>query len=159
MPCVEDLLLILCLDLVKDFAQVSELRLIKFVDIRELVCERQDFNWDILMERARFLKLSRVVSFALRATDRLYGIPLPPDVKREIYVQRRLSELIDKAITLVFEAHSSRPGGYFHELNTIVIMQDSLRAKVMVVIYFLLLAAKLVSSHWARKGVSGRKAQ
>jgi hypothetical protein len=156
-PCVEDLLLILCLDLVKDVAQPGELRLIKFVDIRELVCIRKDLNWGLFITRARCLRLSRVVSFALRATDRLYGIPLPPDVRREIYIQRRLSELIDQAITLVFEVDSSLPGRYFHELNTVLIMQDSFRSKVMVAIYFLILATKLVGGHWARKACRGAK--
>jgi hypothetical protein len=148
---IEDLLLILCLDLVKDVAQPSELRLIKFVDIKELVCAKEDLNWDTFIRRARCLKLSRVVCFALRAADRLYGIPLPPEMRREIYVQRRLAELVDKAITLVFEVHSSRPGGYFDELNTILIMHDNFKDKVMVAIYFLLLAAKLVSSRRTRK--------
>jgi hypothetical protein len=151
-PCVEDLLLILCLDLVKDVAQPSELRLVKFVDIKELVCAKQDLNWDTFIRRARSLKLNRAVSFALYATDRLYGIPLPAGVRREIDVQRRLVGLVDKAITLIFEEQSSRFRGYFHELNTILVLQDHVRAKIRVTIYFLLLAVKLVISHWAKPG-------
>jgi Uncharacterised nucleotidyltransferase len=151
-PCVEDLLLILCLDLVKDVAQPSELRLVKFVDIKELVCTNQDLNWDIFLRRARFLKLIRAVSFALRATDRLYGIPLPAEVRREINVQRRLTELVDKAITMIFEEQPLRYGGYFHQLNTILVLQDNVRSKIGVTVYFLLLAVKLVSRHWAKPG-------
>ena len=150
-PCVEDLLLILCLDLVKDVAQPSELRLVKFVDIKELVCAKQDLNWDTFIKRARSLKLNRAVSFALYATDRLYGIPLPAGVRREIDVRRRLVGLVDKAIALIFEEQPSRYGGYFRELNTILILQDSVRCKIGVTIYFFLLAAKLVSSHWANR--------
>jgi hypothetical protein len=151
-PCVEDLLLILCLDLVKDVAQPSELRLVKFVDIKELVCSKQDLNWNTFIRRARSLKLNRAVSFALCATDRLYGIPLPAEVRREIDVQRRLVWLVEKAITLIFEKQSSRVRGYFHELNTILVLQDHVRAKIRVTIYFLLVAAKLVVSHWAKPG-------
>ena len=152
-PCVEDLLLILCLDLVKDVAQPSELRLVKFVDIKELVCAKQDLNWDTFIRRARSLKLNLAVSFALCATDRLYGIPLPAEVRREIDVhQRRLDGLVEKAITLIFEEQSSRVRGYFHELNTILVLHDHVRAKIRVTIYFLLMATKLVSSHWAKAG-------
>jgi hypothetical protein len=155
--CAEDLLLVLCLDLVKDVAKPSELRLIKFVDIRGLVCAKQDLNWDIFRRRARCLKLSRVVSFALRAADRLYGIPLPPEVRREIDAQRRLVELVDTAITLVFVEQYLRPGGYFHELDTILITQDNFRAKSVVIFYFLLLAAKLLGSRRAKGPVAVRK--
>jgi hypothetical protein len=147
-PCVEDLLLILCLDLVKDVAQPSELRLVKFVDIKELVCAKQDLSWDIFLRRARSLKLIRAVSFALCATDRLYGIPLPPEVRREIDVQRRLTELVDKAITLIFEEQPLRYGGYSHQLNTSLVLQDNMISKIGVTVYFLLLAAKLVSRRW-----------
>lgn len=150
--CVEDLLLILCLDLVKDVAQPSQLRLVKFVDIKELVCARHDLNWDTFIRTARALKLNRVVSFALRATDHLYGIPLSAEVRREIDVPPRLARLIDKAITLIFEEQSSCYAGYFHELKTILVLQDTTRAKVGVTIYFLLLAAKLVSGRWVKPG-------
>jgi hypothetical protein len=149
-PCVEDLLLILCLDLVKDVAQSSQLRLVKFVDIKELVCARHDLNWDTFVRRARSLKLSRAVSFALRATDRLYGISLPAEVRREIDLQPRLTELVNKAITLIFEEQAPRRRGYFHEINTILGLQDSVRAKVATNVYFLLLAAKLMSGHCAK---------
>jgi Uncharacterised nucleotidyltransferase len=154
-PSVEDLLLILCLDLVKDVAQPSQIRLVKFVDIKELVRAKQDLNWDLFIRRARSLKLARVVSFALCATDRLYDIPLPAEVRQEIDKQRRVTALVDKAVALLFEEQHSQAAGYLHELNTILVLQEDIRAKVGVIIYFLLLAAKAVSKHWANSARRG----
>src|SRR6202008_3729106 len=79
--CLEDLLIVLSLELIKDAARPPWLRLIKITDIAEILRKFDITNWHSLINRMRYVGLHRSVYFALIAADRLYGISFPPEIR------------------------------------------------------------------------------
>jgi hypothetical protein len=147
--CTEDLLFVLCLDLVKDIAEPSCLRLIKVVDIMELLKHTAaDIDWDTLIRRTERKGLSRILYLGLLAADRLYGIDLPPHVRRSLETERRLLKLADATIELLFlddYAHRVSKIKCMHELKTILAIQKGLKIKSAACTYYLLKQGKIYS--------------
>jgi len=147
--CVEDLLFVLCLDLVKDIAEPSCLRLIKVVDIMELLkYTAADIDWDTLIRRTERKGLSRILYLGLLTADRLYGIDLPPHVRRSLGTERRLLKLADATIELLFldnYVHRVSKIKYANELKTILAVRKGLKTKSVVCAYYLLKQGKVYS--------------
>jgi hypothetical protein len=70
--CLEDLVIVLCLDLVKDIAQPWNFRLIKVTDIAELLESNDAIDWTALIYQATAARLVRVIYFSLLLADRLH---------------------------------------------------------------------------------------
>ena len=77
----EDLLIVLCIALVKDTAEASVLNLFKICDIVEVVKPCNGINWELLLKRAKQLRAQRALLVGLRAADELLGISMPADIR------------------------------------------------------------------------------
>jgi hypothetical protein len=103
-PSPEDLLIILCVQLVKDLWSVhagvgnetsSYVRLIKICDIAKLLRRHPPADWSRLINHARALRSERMLLFALWHVHTLLGVGLP----REIVTKAR-----DNPLTRAFFA-------------------------------------------------------
>lgn len=73
----EDMLLILCIQLVKDGLESNPLRLIKVCDIAELLQKHPDLDWERVLKRVRSLGCPQLLLVGLSVTHRLLGTPVP----------------------------------------------------------------------------------
>ncbi|NJL10433.1 MAG: nucleotidyltransferase family protein [Calothrix sp. SM1_7_51] len=73
--CPEDLLLILCVQIVKDTHYRQE-KLKQICDISELI-RNSSINWEVVIERARSVGSERLLLFGLAIAQQLLGIELP----------------------------------------------------------------------------------
>jgi hypothetical protein len=72
----EDLLLALCIQLARD-AWADKNRLIKLVDVAEIVRELPAASWPALLHEAREARAEGMLVFALRLSQELFGTDLP----------------------------------------------------------------------------------
>lgn len=75
--CPEDMLIILCLQLVKDGLESNPLRLIKICDIAELLGAHPDLDWGRVLKEVRTLGCPQMLLVSLSVTHKLLGTPLP----------------------------------------------------------------------------------
>jgi hypothetical protein len=75
--CPEDMLIVLCLQLIKDGLESNPLRLIKVCDIAELLRAYPDLDWERVLKEVRSLGCPNMLSVSLSVTHRLLGAPLP----------------------------------------------------------------------------------
>lgn len=136
--CFEDLLIVLCLDLVKDVAQPYNLRLIKITDIAQLLTYTKSIDWDATMRKIKYMGLSRVLCFGLLLADRLYGITLPPDVRQKLESYALLLPLSNLTTKMIFHDQPVIVPRVFHELKTIFILHDGAKNKILVIFYYLI---------------------
>lgn len=75
--CPEDMLLILCIQLIKDGLESNPLRLIKVCDIAELLRAHPDLNWEQIFNEARKLGCQQMLVVSLSVVHELLGVSLP----------------------------------------------------------------------------------
>lgn len=75
--CPEDMLIVLCLQLIKDGLESNPLRLIKVCDIAELLGAHPDLDWGRVLKEVRSLGCPQMLSVSLSVTHRLLGTPIP----------------------------------------------------------------------------------
>jgi Uncharacterised nucleotidyltransferase len=145
--CLEDLVIVLCLDLVKDIAQPGNFRLLKITDIAELLKYTDRINWTALTSRVKSIGLSRVMYFGLLLADRVYGVTLPPKVRRTMESHSRLlHSLVNLATRMMLDEKSSPPVApprFLHEARTIVILHDHLGDQLFVMALYLIRPVRL----------------
>jgi hypothetical protein len=74
-PCPVDMLILSCVELAKDAAGESQLRLNKVCDIAELLRARLDIDWREVHEESSRLRCKHVVAFGLLAASTLLDAP------------------------------------------------------------------------------------
>jgi Uncharacterised nucleotidyltransferase len=145
--CLEDLVIVLSLDLVKDIAQSESLRLVKVTDIAELLKYHARINWSALTIRVKHMGLSRVTYFGLLLADRMYGVTLPPEVRQEMKSQlRHLRWPVNLAMRMMLDKKSSPrmlSPKFLHEARTIITLQDNLKNQFFVVALYLIRPIRL----------------
>lgn len=92
-PGIEDLLIILCIQLIKDGWGRAPPRLSKVCDIAELLRKHPSINWQRVVDEATVLRCRRMVSVSLIVAHRLLGAPVPPSILS--------AELVDRLNPLV----------------------------------------------------------
>ena len=74
--CVEDMLVLLCIQLRKDTWEKNDLRLVKLCDIAELLRRHPTINWDDVNREATRLGCQRALWVGLAAAHELLGAPV-----------------------------------------------------------------------------------
>ena len=76
--CPEDMLVILCIQLVKDgLESTNPLRLIKVCDMAELLRAHPDLNWGRVVKEVRRLGCPQMLLVSLSVAHELLGVPIP----------------------------------------------------------------------------------
>jgi hypothetical protein len=150
--CLEDLVIVLCLDLVKDIAQPGNFRLLKITDIAELMKYSERIDWTALVQRARAARLVRVTYFGLLLAERVCGATLPPDIGRNIEGQaRRFDKIVNSAMRVILDERwlmGSDLSETFHELKMVAVLQDRRCHQILVVILYLASLVRLQLKSW-----------
>jgi hypothetical protein len=112
------MLLVLCVQLIKDSWGVSAMRLGKLCDIAETLRARSDVDWESLRERAQQAGVLRMVALALGVAEALLGAPVPETAPRvsnralaRTLVSRVVSRLFDVGGT---DSKDPKPSARFH---------------------------------------------
>jgi hypothetical protein len=145
--CFEHLLIVLCIDLMKDIATHYKPRLIKVADIAELTTHTTSLDWDRIIHEINNLGLRRVVCFGLLLAVRLYSITLPPNVRQEIQLLPLVRPLSDLAIKMILDDNDFQPDvtpRTLHELKTYLTLHDSVKNKIKLQCYYLVSLARVV---------------
>lgn len=177
---LEDLLIVLCIDLVKDIAQPWNFRLVKLTDIAELVSNIERINMSALIDRAKSVGLGQITLFGLLLTDRIHSVSLPAVIQEQMQLYSpRLRKLVDLTMHLMLDEKSPKrqPTPTFpHEVRIILNLQDNLWQKLYVIILYMVrpvifigkygftIIAKLFWAFWwikkgARPSEAGRFAE
>lgn len=134
---LEDLVIVLCIDLVKDVAQPWNFRLLKVTDIAELLKNAERINWGALINSAKFIGLCRLTFFGLMLADRVYGASLPAEVREQMRLNSpRLYQLVEVTMRLMLDAKSPSRVIFRkspQEARTILILQDHFWNKLCVI--------------------------
>ena len=99
--CVEDMLLVLCIQLVKDGWGESTLRLSKVCDIAELVRARPEIDWARVLDETGRIGCRRMLWLSLAVAHELLGAPIQsvPSPPRDL----RLGALAGHILHRIFE--------------------------------------------------------
>jgi Uncharacterised nucleotidyltransferase len=138
----EDLLTVLCLDLAKDIAQVRNLRLIKVIDIVELLSRDPNISWDRLLDRLTRTGARGVVSLGVQTADFICGIEMPVKARKTIYAHTSLQPIVESTRKSVFSADPEsveifRQPHLNREMFTVVKLRERLSDKIMVLFRFM----------------------
>lgn len=92
--CVEDMLIVLCIQLVKDsWVSIPPLHLSKICDISELLRFHPTIDWQFVLEESKRLGCQRIVLLGLTVAHELVGAPIPESVIYKAHTQPNLSFL------------------------------------------------------------------
>jgi hypothetical protein len=139
---LEDLLVILSLELIKEVAQPTMLRLIRITDVFECLQQGTIGNCNLSLCAFSPKGLRLVIYSARLAVGRLYGIELPEEQRSALYQEHRLSALVENVLGILFTDDAQRSGNYIHQVQTILGMHCDLTTKAIVMVYFVLAKAK-----------------
>jgi hypothetical protein len=98
---LDDLLILLCLDIVRDTAEATYLRLFKFCDVARVVKSYNAGNWELLLEKTRQIGARGALLVALRATDDLIGISMPSDIRNMVFSSATVDMIARHAVAMV----------------------------------------------------------
>jgi hypothetical protein len=138
---LKDLLVILSLELIKEFAQPSMLRLIRITDVFALLQEYEIDNCNFSSYTFTSLELRLIACFALLAAARMYGVELSEEERSALH-EERLSKLVEDVLGILFTDNARRPGSYIHQMRTILAMHHDPTTKLLVTAYFVLAKVK-----------------
>jgi hypothetical protein len=132
--CSDDLLVILSLELIKEFAQPTMLRLIRIVDIFETCRAFLRQNPVYYIDPQLYDRFYPVLSCACMAASRMYDVNLLPEIQEQQDRPQRLLDLVDKTISFCLLESPQRPSSYFYQMNTILLMHNRLHIKAEVIV-------------------------
>ena len=99
--CPEDLLIVLCINIVKDTAEATCLNLFKISDIVELVRPCNGINWDSLLKRAKQFGARGALFVGLRAADDLLGASIPTNIRHMVFRNTTVGVIARHTIDMV----------------------------------------------------------
>lgn len=100
--CPEDMLVVLCVQLIKDSWGESVLRLSKLCDIAELLSRHTSLNWDVILERTYELGCRRILWLCLALAQDLLGAPASGSIP-SIPSRARLRSLEEHVVFRLFD--------------------------------------------------------
>lgn len=114
--CAEDLLLILCLNIVRDYLD-SRQQLSQICDIAELIRTHQKMNWNYVMEQASRLGSQRIVFLGLRLASELLQTKFPEEVHGKIQadsVAKLLAAMVSQSLFCARSRPNIFEGSFFY---------------------------------------------
>jgi hypothetical protein len=99
----EDLLIILCVQLARDF-WVKREQLIKICDIAELIQARPTLNWEYLIEQVNQLGCRRMLFLGLSLARQLWNVTLPQDILLQIEADLGVRVLASQSCDRLFQS-------------------------------------------------------
>jgi hypothetical protein len=128
--CLDDLLVLLCIALVKDTAEAKGIPLFKLCDIRELVeLNSSAINWELLFKRSKEFGARSPLLVGLRSADDLLGISIPTDTREIVYSNTDVEMISRYTIAMVlYGASANKPS----PTRIIVNAHESAAGKAMV---------------------------
>jgi hypothetical protein len=130
---LEDLLIVLCLDIVRDTAEATDLRLFKFCDVARVVRSYNARNWELLLEKARQIGARGALLVALRATDDLIGISMPTDIRNMVFSSATVDMIARHAVAMVRDGPPTQKR-FPHQTRIIVKVRDRPKDKLLVML-------------------------
>ncbi|PYS94121.1 MAG: hypothetical protein DMF64_02135 [Acidobacteria bacterium] len=108
---IEDLLLALCVHGSKHLWE----RLAWVCDIAELIAQRPDVNWPVLIAAARATGSERMLLLGLRLAADLLAVPLPPEAEQALAADPMIGALAAEVVRYLFTPELTPSGltGYF----------------------------------------------
>ena len=134
-PSSEDLLLILCGQLVKELWEMhsrstESVPLIKIVDVAELL-ERSELVWRSVLERARTHQARRLLLFGLELVDAFYPLSLPRQVRTAMRRNPLRQSFPDPYLRYVFVDQRKRFSNSDH-IGFQIRVRDRLRQRLLL---------------------------
>jgi hypothetical protein len=130
--CLEDLLIILCIGLVKDTAEATRLNLLKICDIVELVKPSNAINWELLLKRTKKLGARGALFVGLRAAADLLGISMPTDIRAMVFSNPVVDTIARHTVAMVRDGPPTEKR-FPHQTRIIVQVRESAKDKALVV--------------------------
>lgn len=87
----EDLLLMLCIQIIKDFYQ-DKIRLVQLCDLSELIRTHQEINWNEVIAQAGIMNCERQLFTCVLLVNELLGTVIPSTVKELIQEDSQIRE-------------------------------------------------------------------
>ena len=128
---LEDLLILLCLDIVRDTAEATYLRLFKFCDVARIINNYNAGNWELVLEKARQIGARGALSVALRAADDLIGISMPIDIRDMVFSSAAVDTIARHTVAMVRNGPPTQKR-FPHHTRIIVKVRDRPQDKLLV---------------------------
>jgi hypothetical protein len=128
---LEDLLIVLCLDIVRDTAEATDLRLFKFCDLARVVKSCNAGNWQLLLEKAGQIGARGPLLVALRAADDLIGISMPTDIRNMAFSSAAVDIIARHTVAMVRNGPPTQKR-FPHQTRIIVKVRDRPKDKLLV---------------------------
>jgi hypothetical protein len=128
---VDDLLMVMCLDIVRDTAEATELRLFKLCDVARVVQSYNAGNWELLLERARQIGARGALLVALRAADDLLGISMPTDIRNMVLSSAAVDMIARHTLAMVRDGPPTQKR-FPHQTRIILKVRDRPTDKLLV---------------------------
>jgi hypothetical protein len=138
--CLEDLLIVLCIALVKDTAEATGLNLFKICDIAELVKDSNRIDWELLLKRAKKFGARGALFVGLRAADDLLGIPMPTDIRDMVCSNCAVETIARHTVAMVRDGPPAEKR-FPHQTRIMVQVRERSKDKALVV--FLAIGEKI----------------
>jgi hypothetical protein len=98
---LEDLLIVLCLDILRDTAEATDLRLFKLCDVVQVVKYYDAAGWELLLEKANQIGARGALFVALRAADDLLGVSMPTDIRNMVVSSTAVDTIARHTVAMV----------------------------------------------------------
>jgi hypothetical protein len=129
--CLEDLLIVLCIGLVKDTAEATNLNLFKICDIVELLRPSNGIDWELLLKRAKKFGARGALFVGLRAADDLLGISMPTDIRNMVFSNRAVETIARHTVAMVRDGPPAEKR-FPHQTRILVKVRESSKDKALV---------------------------
>jgi len=100
----EDMLLILCFHGVKNRWEVLK----HYCDVAELIRSSPGLDWDVVIDRARRTRATRILRLGIYMAHKLLDAPLPPGIVRWSMRDAKVEELERQLMTWLVRTHEER---------------------------------------------------
>lgn len=130
--CFEDVLIVLCISLVKDTAQAIDLQLFKICDIVELLKPCNRINWEFLLKRTKQFGARGALFAGLRAADDLLGISMPTEIREMVFSNAAAETIAWHTIALVRDGPPTEKR-FPHQTRIVVKARENPMDKALVV--------------------------
>jgi hypothetical protein len=128
---LEDLMIVLCLDIVRDTAEATYLRLFKFCDVARIINDYHARNWELLLEKATQIGARGPLFVALRAADDLIGISMPTDIRNMVFSSAAADMVARHAVAMVRDGRLTQRR-FPHHTGILLKVRDRPKDKLLV---------------------------
>ena len=131
--CLEDLLIALCLDIVRDTGEATYLRLFKLCDVAEVVRSYNAANWELLLQKVKQIGARRALFVGLRAADDLLGISMPTDIRDLVFSDTAVETIARHTAAMVRDGPPTEKR-FPHQTRIILKVRERARDKALAML-------------------------